>query len=386
VFRRTNDFDAAAFEGELSIQRVGKEQSNISLLIGNSGILKLYRRLSEGVHPEMEISHFLGQIARFPNTPPLLGSVELVEESGVPIAIAVLQRFVQNQGDAWSYTLNYLDRYLSEIALVGVDARTEGEHLGITASFETLGRRTGEMHKAFCMSGTPRAFAPEKVGKEDLARWLRDIRNGARQAKRALRRGIPALDETARRLAEALLRNWDAVKERIEALLPEDVDAMKTRLHGDYHLGQVLVAQNDFYIIDFEGEPARPIQERRRKHSSLRDVGGMLRSIEYAGWAALAEATTDGSADLATLRPLVRDWKRQVRSAFLAGYRAGVEDSPSYPRDPAVAQRLIDFFELEKALYEIRYEASTRPAWLTIPVVGVSRLVGIGDEQLEASE
>ena len=161
---------------------------------------------------------------------------------------------------------------------------------------------------------------------------------------------------------------------------------MKTRLHGDFHLGQVLVAQNDFYIIDFEGEPARPIQERRRKHSSLRDVGGMLRSIEYAGWAALGGATTDGGADIATLRPVVRDWKRQVRSAFLAGYRSGVGDSASYPRDPKVAQQLIDFFELEKALYEIRYEASTRPAWLTIPIVGISRLVGISDEQLAESE
>ncbi|MPY73955.1 MAG: maltose alpha-D-glucosyltransferase [Alphaproteobacteria bacterium] len=386
VFRRTDRFSPAAFDNDLAMQRVGKEQSNISLLIGNAGILKLFRRLSEGVHPEMEISHFLGEVARFPHTPSLLGSVELVDGKDKTTAIGVLQGYVQNQGDAWGYTLNYLDRYLSEIALVGVGARTEGEHAGIVASFATLGRRTGEMHRAFCMSGAPRAFAPEKIEKDDLARWLRDIRVEARHAKRALRRGIAALDEKARVLADGLLRNWSVVEWRIENMLPAEVDAVKTRLHGDYHLGQVLVAQNDFYIIDFEGEPARPIPERRRKHSSLRDVGGMLRSIEYAGWAALAEATKDGGADMVTLRPLVRDWKRQVRAAFLAGYRRGVGKSPGYPRDPQVAQSLVDFFELEKALYEIRYEASSRPAWLSIPVAGVSRLVGITDEQLSASE
>jgi maltose alpha-D-glucosyltransferase/alpha-amylase len=384
VFRHTEYFDPAAFEGDLPIQRVGKEQSNISLLIGYVGILKLFRRLSEGVHPEMEISHFLGDIARFPNSPPLLGSVELVEDSGAPVAIAVLQRFVQNQGDAWSFTLNYLDRYLSEAALVGVHTGAAGDHAGIAASFEILGRRTGEMHKAFCMEGAPRDFAAEPILKDDVARWVRDVRHEARLAKRALTQGMSMLDDRGKALAGGLLRNWGLVKERIEALLPPEVDAAKSRLHGDYHLGQVLVAQNDFYIIDFEGEPARPIQERRRKHSSLRDVGGMLRSIEYAGWAALGDATTDGGADLATLRPLVRDWKRQVRAAFLAGYREGVGDSSGYPRDPRVAQSLIDFFELEKALYEIRYEASTRPAWLTIPVIGVSRLIGIGDEHLEA--
>jgi maltose alpha-D-glucosyltransferase/alpha-amylase len=179
--------------------------------------------------------------------------------------------------------------------------------------------------------------------------------------------------------AEALLKQRKACLERIKQLTDQPVTASKTRLHGDYHLGQVLVAQNDFYILDFEGEPARPLDERRAKTSPLKDVAGMLRSFDYAAWSAvLTEAEFDPSGTEIVLS-LAERWRQSTEDAFLASYRETIAGCSSYPDDPGEAQRLLELFLLEKALYEICYEAANRPGWLTIPIKGVAGLLAKED-------
>jgi maltose alpha-D-glucosyltransferase/alpha-amylase len=189
------------------------------------------------------------------------------------------------------------------------------------------------------------------------------------------------LDESDRALAKALLARRSDCHARIEALTEALVAAAKTRIHGDYHLGQVLVAQNDFFILDFEGEPARPLAERRAKSSPLKDVAGMLRSFDYAASSAVAGLiqVNPGSGDV--LQALAEAWRRASATAFLAGYRETIPGCPSYPEDAAAADRLLNLFLLEKALYEICYEAANRPLWVRIPLKGVSSLL-----ELEATD
>lgn len=175
--------------------------------------------------------------------------------------------------------------------------------------------------------------------------------------------------------ADRLTAARDTILKRINSLKPVDLQSLKTRYHGDYHLGQVLVAKNDFIIIDFEGEPARTLEERRSKHSPLKDVAGMLRSFNYAGHAALTFATNDRPADLPSLEPFVRDWEQRTVEAFLSGYTEALADCPVYPADPANARALIDLFLLEKAFYELRYELDNRPDWVKVPLNGLAELL-----------
>jgi maltose alpha-D-glucosyltransferase/alpha-amylase len=165
------------------------------------------------------------------------------------------------------------------------------------------------------------------------------------------------------------------VLERIQSLCPQTLQAVKTRYHGDYHLGQVLVAKNDFIIIDFEGEPARILKERRRKHSPLRDIAGMLRSFNYAAHTALGRATTDRPTAWEQLKPFVRDWEQRTRAAFMGGYVVAVEGCPIYPQDAGAARTLLELFVLEKAFYELRYELGNRPDWVHVPLGGLSELL-----------
>jgi maltose alpha-D-glucosyltransferase/alpha-amylase len=375
-FVPTERLKDVSFEGDPEVRALGVEQSNTSIIVGDAIVAKGYRRLHPGLHLELEVARYLSETAGFANTPPLLGSVEHVEDDGTPTALCILQGFVRNQGDGWRYTLNHLHRRLdrADAEEANLDpALPDPDHM-YALLIETLGARTADLHQAFGLTAGDPAFDPEPVGAADPAAWKRQVAEQAEEAMAALQRGLDAMSEESRGMAADLLADRRALFDLIEDLIPAGLSAAKTRYHGDYHLGQVLVVRDDWMLIDFEGEPLRPLEERRAKHSPLKDVAGMLRSFNYAAWAALFDATEDRPEDFEDLRPVVEDWERRTAAAFLAGYREAIEGCPSWPGEPE-ATALVDLFLIEKAAYEIRYEVANRPAWLRIPLLGLQRLL-----------
>ncbi|MGH6912708.1 MAG: alpha-glucosidase C-terminal domain-containing protein, partial [Geminicoccales bacterium] len=244
----------------LEIDRAAREQSNSSLRVGDDMMLKLYRRLQPGIHPELEVTRYLTEIVQYPHTPALLGAVELETPDGEPVALAALSAYVLNQGDGWSLTLDYLGRFVEEADLLPAEALGDAadRHDAYLARVRTLGRRTAELHQALARPTDDPAFAPEPVKRRDVAEWRAQVLRQARGALGALRRVEPTLPPEARDQARRLLRRRQMVLDRIKRTLPGDVEAMKSRHPGDLHLGQVLVVQDDVMIIDVEGEPARP--------------------------------------------------------------------------------------------------------------------------------
>ncbi len=372
---------------EVEVKRQAAEQSNSSAMIGNRAVFKAYRKLQAGVQPEIEIGRFLTEVARFANTPPLLGAIERIGADGEPTALAAAFGFVRNQGDGWVYTIDYLHRTLDELRLhaaAGPEpgaAPTENPHGFYLAQARVLGQRTAELHRALATPTEDPAFAAEPITRADLKAWQRAVRRQAEAAFKALKHVLPQLDEDDRRRVQALLAHRDDGYARIDALIEPPVRAAKTRVHGDFHLGQVLVAQNDFYILDFEGEPARPLAERRAKSSPLKDVAGMLRSFDYAAWAAVTSLAEVHPGTGEIVRTLAEAWRQASAAAFLGGYRETIAGCPSYPEDAAEAERLLNLFLLEKALYEICYDAANRPLWVRIPLKGVTSLL-----ELEATD
>jgi len=378
---RLADEPAIAME---DINRLGREQSNTSMVIDDRMVLKVYRRLSDGIHPELEVGRFLTDVAGYANTPPLLGSVEMEGADGTLTAMAVLQGFVRNQGDGWAYTQDYLGRYLEDAQIrvhtgaiddSAEEANYSSLYLGLA---ETMGRRVAELHQAFAIDTDDPAFQPEPVAADDRRLWLDQVKAEAAKARRSLENALGALDAETQTVANDLLANWDRVNGVIEAALPEGVDLMKTRFHGDLHLGQIVVAKDDVYILDFEGEPAREVNQRRLKHMPLKDVAGMIRSFNYAAWAALFDRQVVAPDALTDLGPTVETWEALVVETFLKGYHGAIGACRSVPADPDQFRALLDLFTLEKAFYEIGYEAANRPTWARIPIRGVHRLV-LGD-------
>jgi maltose alpha-D-glucosyltransferase / alpha-amylase len=374
---------------ELSVRRAEVEQTNSSVILGERLILKAYRRLQKGMNPDLEIGRYLTEKARFENTPPLAGAIEYTGSGGETTTLGLLQGFVENQGDGWSYVLDYLDRYLEDHLLTTWTPEGEGDEAEEVLAAEdaffaglvrVLGLRTGELHAAFAAPTDDGAFAPEAASPEEVAGWADGVLAEARRTLDLLKRRRSSLPDEAVPDADRLLGLRKGLTRSIKSVARGNFGVVKTRHHGDYHLGQVLVVGNDFQIIDFEGEPARPLAERRKKHSPLRDVAGMLRSFDYAIRSALMDLGADRADQLERLEPWVRLWKERTRQAFLDGYREGVGDAASYPEDEEHARALIELFTLEKALYEIRYELDNRPDWVGIPIKSVLDLLEDGEE------
>ncbi|HEX4927862.1 MAG TPA: maltose alpha-D-glucosyltransferase [Burkholderiales bacterium] len=341
----------------LQLGRLHAQSTNTSVRLGERLFLKCFRRVRPGTHPELEVGRYLTEVARFPNCVPLAGSVEYVPKEGEASALALLQAYVPNQGDGWSYTLSYLGRHVETQR--GVD---DGHEAYITL-VQTLATRTAQLHRAFALrSGLP-AFEPEPFTVEDFEAWRARVRQEAEQTLALMAQSEKARPFTAQR--ERLF----AV---IDACSPPRAPTLKTRHHGDYHLGQVLLANNDFLIIDFEGEPSRPLAESRRKHSPLRDVAGMLRSFSYARGAIEKGERPPGSDKL---EAALAAWEAHSRRAFLEAYGAAIAGS-GICDNLLDARGLLALAELEKVLYELRYELANRPDWVDIPLRGLAGLLG----------
>jgi maltose alpha-D-glucosyltransferase/alpha-amylase len=259
----------------------------------------------------------------------------------------------------------------------------EERHAAYLGQIATLGRRTAELHRAFATAVDDPNFKPEPIKAADVAAWAGGAKKLAQAAIAQLVKAQAGMPESLRGPIDTLLERRDECLAAIDQLGKGSIKASKTRIHGDYHLGQVLVAKNDFYIIDFEGEPTRTLQERRLKSSPFKDVAGMLRSFEYAEWAALFAIAEHEADSVAKLLPFAEAWRKCTQATFLSSYFEAIGDSPSCPKDRAEADRLLKLFTLEKALYEICYEATNRPSWLRIPIAGLQTVLDSLKERKE---
>jgi maltose alpha-D-glucosyltransferase / alpha-amylase len=371
------------------------EQSNTSVAYGDRLMLKLFRRVEEGLNPDLELGRFLTERAAFPHVPQVAGALEYQRRRNQePMTLATLQGFVPNQGDAWSYTLDSLVPYferaltyvgdppiphqsllaLSQGEITPLAQETNGPYL---ESARLLGQRTAELHQALASAHGDPAFAPEPFTDFYRRSLYQSLRNSTAQNLDLLRHRLHTLPEDTRDIALQVLDRRGDILDQFNRVISLRLSSSRIRCHGDYHLGQVLYNGSNFIIIDFEGEPARPITERRLKRCPLRDVAGMVRSFHYAPNAALA-----GQANLLIRpedRPVLEKWGQfwyhWTAAAFLKSYLEVMSQVTLLPRKPEELQVLLDIYLLEKAIYEIGYELNSRPDWVRVPLEGIMQLL-----------
>jgi maltose alpha-D-glucosyltransferase/alpha-amylase len=372
-FRPTSKFSDKPVRQPERVRAVETEQSNSTALVDNDYVVKIYRKLESGTNPEIEIGWYLTEVAGFANSPALLGSVELAE-NGQRSAVGIVHAFVENQGDAWTVSSAYLDRFVDEQRLLPASGKSEQQTPYLRYMSQT-GRRVAEMHVALAASSELPDFIPEPIRSEDTKRWIGEVMARAERVFEALKQRREAVREADRPLVDEMLAQRAGLRARLSALLPRNIDGLKIRHHGDFHLGQMLIVKDDIFIIDFEGEPRRPLEERRRKAPAARDAAGLIRSIDYSVTAALERALTVAGDEQGKLAAALSDWRDRATEAFLAGYREAMTDHRLWPADPHAAADLLNFFLLEKAFYEIEYELAYRPDWLRVPLLGMLRIL-----------
>ena len=355
----------------LEVSRPGVASSNTVVTLGDQLFLKGYRHLHDGQNPEFEVGRYLTQEARFASCVPVAGAMEYHGSDGRIVTLALLQAFVPNQGDAWEFTLAYLERVLTaQVSVAEEGVAAPYDHAVFLRLMRTLGQRTAEMHLAFAASKGDPAFDPVPLTEADYGIWREQTASQARASLELLRERAGGLPAEMQPDVERLLARQEALLARVAAVdVQADGTGIKSRTHGDYHLGQVLVSRNDFIIIDFEGEPARTFEERRAKTSPLRDVAGMLRSFNYAHWAALRRSAQNAE-ELERFHALAAEWEQAVREAFIGGY----VDAHAAAGAPPPNFDLLALFELDKAMYELRYELNNRLDWVQVPIQGLLAL------------
>lgn len=344
------------------------EQSNSAVRYGDALIVKLFRRLRDGLNPDVEIGRFLWRQTAFRNVPAPIATAAYLPDAGGHLAIAFGQAFVPNDGDGWTWTLRQIAAMLALDDVAERDAAIER----YAQAAADLGRRTAELHRALASRPDDPAFAPEPLTPERIRDWEVDLRRRL-DATLAELVADAALPPAVAALLPALLRERPALEARAAGFAAEAGD-VAIRVHGDFHLGQVLRTGHDWMLLDFEGEPARPLAERRAKTSALKDVAGMLRSFSYAR----AAASRAGESLDASRAGALAAWETASRAAFLAAYRAEIAGAtaPIAPADEAAFRRACDAWELDKAVYEIAYERRNRPDWLEIPLAALLRTAG----------
>jgi maltose alpha-D-glucosyltransferase/alpha-amylase len=371
-FRPTDAFAeiAGGDFAALKTERPQGSSSNTIVTMGERLMLKGYRRLRGGISPELEMGLYLTEAVHYPNCARLAGVVDYTVGGGPPRPLALLQAYVANQGDGWSYATDYLQRHL-EVNRTAPAAETPpvNAHDAHIALIRVLATRTAELHRALATPTRNPDFNPEPMSAADIEGYRQRARGEVRDTLALLSANLEQLSTPDRTKAATVLAQSPAILAQIDAIAPGTPRARKIRVHGDYHLGQVLLTRNDFVIIDFEGEPGRGLEQRRAKQSSLRDVSGMLRSFSYVQLSAVRQFAHDES-QFAKLGLLARAWELEARAAFLAAYDEAARGSELYESlDPRSG--LLGLFEIEKAFYELRYELGNRPSWAGIPLQGI---------------
>jgi maltose alpha-D-glucosyltransferase / alpha-amylase len=380
-------------------RRLGAEQSNTSVVYNDAFVLKMYRRLDEGVSLDYEIGEFLTEVG-FEHTPQVVGAVEYRSKELGARTLAVLQRFVPNEGDAWALTADAVAEFFERAAAmhgepidgrypntralleIAADEPTQEARAAVGTYIEEarlLGQRTAELHLAFALDGErDPAFAPEPFTIFYQRSVYQTMRNLAGRVLQQLRAGLDRLPEEVQADARHLLASEQLLGSRFRRVIETKISGMRTRHHGDFHLGQVLFTGKDFFITDFEGEPTRPLSERRMKRSPLRDIAGMLRSFHYAVYASLLdhhEGAGVRALDRPALEPWANFWYTSVSAAFLREYLFAAGPGGFLPATDEELVTLLDGYVLEKAVYELGYELNNRPRWTMIPLRGLAQLL-----------
>jgi len=382
----------------LAPARISTEQSNTSLIYGDRLILKLYRRQQPGANPDSEIGQYLTETAGFDGVPAFAGTIQYQPTggpaSGKSFTLALLQALVAHEGDGWTLMLEELERYYENCARVplpeDLDTADAGDlvtlsekppsqlahdYVGIALdSVARLGKRTAALHLALAAPTEDAAFAPEPLTSDDMQALLGDLRKQAAKVFDVLRDSVAKLPDEMLDLAGLVLGRRKPILDSFRYMGGRDWRAQRTRIHGDYHLGQVLRSRDDYVIVDFEGEPARPLEERRAKQSPLKDVAGMLRSLAYAAYASLISYTARRPEDFEKLEPWARLWERTTAAGFLRAYRETAAGATFLPAGEGALRGLLSVYWLDKALYELSYELNNRPGWARIPLTGILSL------------
>jgi maltose alpha-D-glucosyltransferase/alpha-amylase len=380
----------------LDSQVLKVEQSNSALIYGDKFFLKLFRRLNEGLNPDLEIGGFITEKTSYTHIPRVTGALEYTKAGSGVMILGILQVFVPNAGDAWKYTLGAIGRYfervlsksneiqempqpasaLLELAFQEIPAAAQELIGGVYLErAHLLGKRTAELHLALSANAADPNFAPEPLSLLYQRSICQSMQSLAGRNFQLLAKNVKTLPAEIKTEAEKLLSREQDILERFGAIRKKKISAMKIRIHGDYHLGQVLYTGSDFVIIDFEGEPAKALSERRLKRSPFRDVAGMIRSFHYAVYTGLLKKAAIRREDVPRLKPWADLWYKYVAGAFLKSYLETAGQAPFMPNEKHELDVLLRTFLLEKAVYELGYELNSRPDWLLIPINGIKQLL-----------
>jgi maltose alpha-D-glucosyltransferase/alpha-amylase len=380
----------APAEALLPIARSAPDQSNTSVFFGKRIFMKVFRRIESGLNPDLEVSEFLARHG-FARVPPLVGSLSYVRDQEAPAAVAMLQEYIFNQGNGWQVTIDELGRYfdrtlpLAAPAISHEDARAwaledgsgpppaVAEAIGVSLmTAQVVGRRTGELHLRLAeASPGDAAFSAEPITADDLSSMTRAMREYASEQLALLASSLDRIDDRRREIARHVLSRREELLQELDEARHVRSAGSRIRCHGDYHLGQVLVTENDIMIMDFEGEPARPLSARRAKSSPLRDVAGMLRSFSYAGLTSLGAATATRPDDLERLTPWTELWETWVCAACLRAYLTVTRGAAFLPSQTSDLETLLRLFTFDKVMYELGYELNNRPDWVHIPLAAL---------------
>ncbi|MEY9594580.1 trehalose synthase-fused probable maltokinase [Bradyrhizobium yuanmingense] len=360
------------------------EQSNSTALVDNKYVAKIYRRLESGISPEIEIGYYLTEVARFANTPALLGSVELVD-GNQRSALGVLHAYVENQGDGWTVTTGYLDRYIDEQRVAPADEmpRETQEQAPYLHFIAQIGRRLAELHVALT-AAEPADLAPEPIDSAQIKAALSDLKARAERILELLADSRDGLREMDRPLIDRLIAARADLFDRLNALLPSEIGGLNIRHHGDFRLGQTLIVKDDIFIIDFDGDPRVPLANKRRKAPAARDVAGLIHSIDLSVNVALSRALTGASDEQDRLAAALDEWRERATATFLSAYREAMTDRRLWPDDRSCAEGLLRFFLLDRAFHDVEYELSRRPEGLHAPLTGLLRILSSAESEAHA--
>ncbi len=375
-FKPTSRFQGKSVRQPERLTTLDSAPFSTAMLVDGDEVIKLYRKLEDGINPEVEMGWFLTEAVGFPNSPPMLGSVGLIEGE-TRHAIAIVHAHVGNQGDAWTVTGGFLDRFLDEQRLLSADGDSykRQEQIPYLRHISQIGRRLAELHLVSASAEGLADFVAEPIKPADVRRWADALACNAERAFETLRQRRVSFNDPDHSFIDQILAQEAHLRARLIELLPPETDGLSLRIHGDFHLGRSLIVKDDIFITGFEGDLRLPICERRRKAPAARDVASLIWSIEDSSQSALERALKLAPDEHGRLRAALAEWVKRATAAFLAAYREAMTDQSIWPADRRSIRGMLDFFLLEKALGMLESEGSQRPEDARLALAQAARIL-----------